>query len=354
MAPPLDRRNMISQPTNIHQVHMSPLLRLPGEIRNAIYTFAFQEPDKIIPEGKDDTNRLKMVCRQIYREAAWLELSCNDPITLVRQTYQQAEPSKQFLSFSNNFPPEAFDHIRTVILTCANDPILVDVRIRDALVNPPTIAFTQILRDVAKSWGPPRSLLRLADICRSHPNITVRYILPSFLLEDDQPEDTLYWLLEGISWTYAIRREKPGEAFMYMGAARGIFEYLWCRAMIHLQAMAGMSAAQVNQIPVVDDYTSPKPVRPRFPVPPYMIAGLRQARMKSRLAELRKFEPLRVANLKFLPKCANFDEAGFRKKLYQCRYSSNQHASMVVNNFLENDTFDKWVATARRWVEDGI
>lgn len=49
---------------------LPPLLRLPGELRNAIYTFIFQESNKIIPEGGDDTNQLKLVCRQLCHEAA--------------------------------------------------------------------------------------------------------------------------------------------------------------------------------------------------------------------------------------------------------------------------------------------
>jgi hypothetical protein len=59
----------------------SPLLNLPGELRNLIYGFVLAEPKTVSSKGSV-TNELRLINRQIHEETKLLELN----ITFVSET----------------------------------------------------------------------------------------------------------------------------------------------------------------------------------------------------------------------------------------------------------------------------
>ena len=92
------------------------LLQLPGELRNRIYQYVLTEPNKIIPLTGDTSNQLRLVCRQLYDETNWLELSCNNPITFVCDDALQRGPAEQFLAFTKTVAPKALSWLKTIVL----------------------------------------------------------------------------------------------------------------------------------------------------------------------------------------------------------------------------------------------
>ncbi|KAF2659522.1 hypothetical protein K491DRAFT_675505 [Lophiostoma macrostomum CBS 122681] len=107
------------------------LLRLPGELRNAVCRFALSTNDGLYhckdafgkrilcasPSGFLDFNQLKYASRQLYQETAGLELHCNTLIFPDRPL--RTGPSvglKNFLSFQHGMTPYWRGMIRTVII----------------------------------------------------------------------------------------------------------------------------------------------------------------------------------------------------------------------------------------------
>src|SRR5262245_18766422 len=129
----------------------SPLLELPGEIRNIIYDFTLTEAQPIIhylthfqhsrflrcesdfnanghvldlshtylaERAAQECNQLKYVCHQLRRETLRYELKCN-PIAFIQlkvgeDTY--LTPIVQFLFFISNCAPPYQNDIRTVCI----------------------------------------------------------------------------------------------------------------------------------------------------------------------------------------------------------------------------------------------
>ncbi len=88
----------------------SPLLRLPGEIRNRIYEYALTSPKKLYFSATDEAlklrpamslwsgvspefNQLKYTCYQLYKETAGVEVQFNTVV------FKSRSPGKTFSNF---------------------------------------------------------------------------------------------------------------------------------------------------------------------------------------------------------------------------------------------------------------
>lgn len=190
---------------------MSPLLRLPSELRNAIYSLVFAEVDKIIPQGRDETNQLKLVCCQLYYETAWLELRYNNSIIFQQDDTQQDMSVKRFAAFAMTIPPKALHFLNIVVLTRADAAMTLDRDVRLAYDSVPE----QAMYEAAQQWESPEDLVKIAKFCHAHPIIEVRFVLPGFQFSNTQPDEAaLRFLVRGIGWAYLIRRQKLDDAIL--------------------------------------------------------------------------------------------------------------------------------------------
>ncbi|KAH6883406.1 hypothetical protein BKA58DRAFT_36166 [Alternaria rosae] len=153
----------------------SPLLRLPGELRNRIYTHALQADDGLeFDEGVDghtprflgrrlsnrdsqgDFNQLKWACRQLYQETLGLEIQVNRVHFVSRG--QCVGPGKLLVDFMRNCAASKRGWFRAIALSTAD----LDTMCR-----------------LDESLEPKNVMIALAEFCRQHPHADIRYVVPS-------------------------------------------------------------------------------------------------------------------------------------------------------------------------------
>jgi hypothetical protein len=148
----------------------SPLLRLPGEIRNSILAFALHEKDGLhyskISEDKsvltsradalDSSNQLKFVSRQLYEETAGLELRYNKVNFL--SDSERGTAGEQFLRF-------------TRMLGASKISWLSSLSLRDRKEPPKSIKKIPETLEVMEA---------INSFCLAHPACNVSYIFSGF------------------------------------------------------------------------------------------------------------------------------------------------------------------------------
>jgi hypothetical protein len=184
------------------QSQPSALLQLPAELRNTIYQLAFTEQNQTISHTGDTSNQLRLVCRQLHKETNWLELHHNNPITFVRQEVHQAGPAQQLAKS----PKLGLDRLRTVILTHHTNAKFLNATPRG------WNAFSSPLLYLPHIPESAPTLVKLSNICSTHPLMTVRYVLPGFSLCKHHPIPALQFLVKGIFYQYALRKSMPADA----------------------------------------------------------------------------------------------------------------------------------------------
>ncbi|KAI4921074.1 uncharacterized protein J4E92_008059 [Alternaria infectoria] len=166
----------------------SPLLRLPGELRNRIYEYALQTDDELkfdsgvrsyegvssddgfdghniprfIPCGayrsecKDHVNQLKLTCRQLYKETAGLELQVNR-VHFFTHWSDKFGPGQLFLTFIRNCAATKRGRFRDIYLWSSS--------------------HRQVPR-LSQSLEPKDVMFELAEYCRQHPQVNISYAVP--------------------------------------------------------------------------------------------------------------------------------------------------------------------------------
>jgi hypothetical protein len=194
----------------------SPLLCLPGELRNRIYSYALEHPQGYIRyheisgysllarpsvrksnfvgnfsgfyKGEDeDFNQLKFVCRQIYIETACLELRFN------------------YINFCGDFestkvswhPAQLFTEF---LKECAPAKASLLSRVELELRGPACLPFPGSVVPLESSV----TLEIVADFCRMYPQCEVKYHIEAFHAEDS-PD---YFFTQGEFITRAVRHKK--------------------------------------------------------------------------------------------------------------------------------------------------
>jgi hypothetical protein len=163
----------------------SPLLRLPGELRNRIYEFALTtgpdnplnlaEPSVRYEDGQlrrrkaysstksrsdsldNEFNQLKYASRQLYTETAGLELqsSCIRFSGQVVRGTLESGPAATFVSFLRTCSPSKSSWITRVHLQIGGNAKLL---------------HTLLIEE-------PSHFITIADFCRSHPAVRVSYLI---------------------------------------------------------------------------------------------------------------------------------------------------------------------------------
>jgi hypothetical protein len=127
----------------------SPLLRLPRELRDEIYTYALYEPNGVYfhredvdqanfstsPHENQDINPLQSTCRQLRAETFGLEWEFNEFIFYCDEhrngTFMKKNPAAQFLGFLEMCTETWRQRVRHVSLlpytveACENNPLLL-------------------------------------------------------------------------------------------------------------------------------------------------------------------------------------------------------------------------------------
>jgi hypothetical protein len=147
----------------------SPLLLLPGELRNRIYGYAFATESGIeynagprpqfVPRGDDtivELNQLQYTCRQLYEETAGLEVKVNQVNFAGKQ--HNSGLAERFLEFISTCTPKKVDWLRNVTLD------LPDNRVEEW-------GFTLDMLLEQK-----HTMVSLGDFCHKHPLVHVRYV----------------------------------------------------------------------------------------------------------------------------------------------------------------------------------
>ena len=186
-----------TSPNNAHQCdpagatladNTSPLLRLPGELRNRIYEYALQTDDdlkfdsgvrsyegvssddgfdghdipRFIPCGayrsdcKDHLNQLKLTCRQLYKETAGLEVQVNR-VHFMTHWSDKFGPGQLFLTFIRNCAANKRGCFRDISLW--------------------TSTHRQNM-ELSQTLEPKNVMLELAGYCRQHPQVNIGYFVP--------------------------------------------------------------------------------------------------------------------------------------------------------------------------------
>lgn len=187
------------------------LLGIPAEIRNRICELALTTPTGKLTlhanKGPNsggtyqDFNQIKFTCHQLYSEVRGVELKQNI-IVFARDTLDRPGPAVQLVKFLEFLPHHMASWIHTVeLVSCDVQHPYVEENVLSFFGEKPIApdSFTH--------------LVSLAQACKKHPNITVRYILPSFLggLRGDTP--ALSIITSGLFFVYAIRGVMPPAVF---------------------------------------------------------------------------------------------------------------------------------------------
>jgi hypothetical protein len=210
-----------------------PFLRLPAELRNRIYALALTLSDEKIeyvtrrvthsitvasnnaigPQTPASTdyestttesiynrhNQLQYVCKELHWETQWLELLYN-PTIIFRSKGEQISATEQFLRFVDMVPANKRHWIRTVELYNGEWSDYRPDKTR---------------REIRYFVDSNQTLYNLADLCRRHPFVTVRYqlvLLDYRSVEVDPYRCTLsLYICMGIKYCALIRGAGVGE-----------------------------------------------------------------------------------------------------------------------------------------------
>lgn len=154
-------------------------MSLPSELRNRIYEFAlsastplyYLEPHKgskailhirtALPHPPHhqavEFNQLKYANKQLYAETAGLELKFNNITISARWAFNN--PAAKLVTWLSSMPPAKIAWINTITLTFDVRPVLYGI----VSLQVPETAET---------------IAQLSHLCKSHPTINVKYILP--------------------------------------------------------------------------------------------------------------------------------------------------------------------------------
>jgi hypothetical protein len=175
----------------------SPLLLLPGELRNRIYGYAFATESGIeynagprpqfVPRGDDtivELNQLQYTCRQLYEETAGLEVKVNQVNFAGKQ--HNSGLAERFLEFISTCTPKKVDWLRNVTLD------LPDNRVEEW-------GFTLDMLLEQK-----HTMVSLGDFCHKHPLVHVRYVPEIFSAWTMNPAP---FIGMGLLLSHSIRRK---------------------------------------------------------------------------------------------------------------------------------------------------
>lgn len=170
----------MSDPSIPCQADSCHLLRLPREVRDAIYSWALFEPDGLFYRYEENTpsqfrmfssldaamsgtamdpNRLKYVCRLLYDETRGLGIALND-LHFVRFNLSHPPSSEQFLAFTSHCSPRRLDQLRTVTFR----------RLKDE----------HALYTTSKDDGVMKHGNRVFDFCAKHPLFRAKVYMPLY------------------------------------------------------------------------------------------------------------------------------------------------------------------------------
>jgi hypothetical protein len=211
-------------------VQQSPLLNLPGEIRNRIYYWALLTPSNTLnlsatSEDKR-VNQLQYACVQLRRETQLLEFKVNPVIEIVgevkskpsgkrgRQSLQhdkategllagkaleqspnRSRPSNIFMDFARGIEPSKLSWLRTVIMS-------------------------NKMPDDHTAWSKMQemavTLMHLTRICQNNPELKIRYNISTF--GHTKPDSDLAYsiIYHGIAISQMLR-EEPLQHMLLIG-----------------------------------------------------------------------------------------------------------------------------------------
>jgi len=326
------------------------LLQLPGELRNRIYQFVLTEPNKIIPHTGDSSNQLRLVCRQLHEETNWLELSCNNPITFIRDDALQRGPAEQFLAFTKAVAPNALSWLKTIILIDRAPDL------RDYKSDPDAIEYLW-----SKLNGPEEPLpfvpetasvlVELSNLCRAYPQVEVRYMLPGFYLDKTRPWTVVHFMMRSIFYSFALYTTVRDDLVPKTSAQPVVLGSMLSPARDWLQVPVHRSEKELEDLEMEAQRTLAS-------------YGPLSARLtESLLTRMRKdfhhkiwseaSVRLRTPNLKFCASQIDMEEGVFRQMLNEAaRHSAI--GSELVNAVIDQGLLDKWESEARKWMKDGI
>jgi hypothetical protein len=205
-----------------HTNEGSPLLRLPRELRDHIYSLALTQPNNTLkfvvarkndPQSASETsskevqireskNQLQYVCKQMYHETQWLELKVNTTLEFRSEVNAKMSATDRFIGFLSAVPAPKLKRIQTVELYSG---VFASVEEFEQAHEPP-------IHDSKET------LLHLADVCRSIPSITVKYRLTAFSRELLTPKTPLriaytgYLYIVLLRTMHSLHPAGPGEA----------------------------------------------------------------------------------------------------------------------------------------------
>ncbi|KAF2023915.1 hypothetical protein EK21DRAFT_118288 [Setomelanomma holmii] len=304
----------------------SPLLQLPGELRNRIYQLVLTEPYKVFPWKGKSTNHLRLVCRQLHAEANWLELLCNNPVTFICEDLEQPGPAQQFIAFAEVVPKPCLQ---------AQVPQEIFDLLNDNAQQLPFISETL------------NTLVELSEVYRSLPQMEVRYTLPGFSLDTENSTAVVYFMLKGIYYSYALRGSFEQELWpetVLMHTVVSVFAELgreWRRVPMDQERADGMrvrlEAQQREGLPLSSSIT---------------VNILQQYRQLNSTICFEACDSLWVPNLK-LCACPFHMEKGRFLQLFQQAANESHAASIILRDLLAEGLETAWEDAARRWLEDG-
>jgi hypothetical protein len=187
------------------------LLRIPGEIRNQIYTYVLRNETGLHYPDDKAINRIQHVCRQPRSETAWLELKLNRTIKFCG-VLKGITATKRFLDFFNSIPPEQRCWLRAVSL---------ENQVQTS--------------DLQEEWLECQStLILLTTAYKQHQQLSFSYQLAPFQdYEGHQrsDEDPLMLLFGGLMMSRLIRQQIHDPALFPSPTVQYMFEEQVAKAM---------------------------------------------------------------------------------------------------------------------------
>ncbi|KAI8938847.1 hypothetical protein NX059_004709 [Plenodomus lindquistii] len=207
------------------------LLNLPGEIRNAIYNHALTAPSAglniVLPctrttspprlaaghgiqrpvlvqscdKEENEYNQLKFVCKQLYREAAGLEVKLNN-LVVEHKSDSEATCGEQMLSFMAHVQGKVYwltgrtITIKTIETEDVNHHEYPEVR---GYTNPAVDMFPDTAANIFK----------IAAWCQQNPSVKIKAILPGLKIA---PRTPLRYFFSGMALKWMLRGETVGSS----------------------------------------------------------------------------------------------------------------------------------------------
>jgi hypothetical protein len=158
---------------------LSPLLRLPCELRNKIYKYALSSPTPLILNSDtsglpaqllsdidgvtQEFNQLKYVSKQLYAETVYTEMRYND-IKVSRKEKEDDPPGSQFLSWIYALMPPTRLRLNGATIVLMDEPGAHGIS-------------SKYMPDTA------RTVSYFARFCNAHPAVAIHYHLPQLHFE---------------------------------------------------------------------------------------------------------------------------------------------------------------------------